>query len=89
MIARIQVKDREEARLLETGLQRPDVRAFVKIVGALIPLPSDRARARVLRYALDRVEEEQIEQAAATFGAGAPPLRRAGIDIPAAEKEEE
>lgn len=49
---------REEKRLIKLALERPEVRAFVIIVGALMELPSDRARERVLRFVADKLDED-------------------------------
>lgn len=57
MKAYIEVEDREEAELLKRGLEESDVRTFVKIVGILEPL-SERARARILRFVADVVDDE-------------------------------
>lgn len=57
MNAGIQVKDRKEAALIRRGLESPEARAFVKIIGALEPL-SDRGRARVLHFVSDKLDEE-------------------------------
>ena len=53
----IDVKDRKEAAAIRLALTRPDVRAFVVIVGTLEALPSDRSRARVLNHVVDKLEE--------------------------------
>ena len=53
----IEVKDRAEAEHIRRALERPDVRAFVVVVGALLPL-TPRARTRVLTYIADRVDED-------------------------------
>ena len=53
----IDVKDRNEAARLKAALADPEVRAFALIVGALLGLPSDRARRRVLRFVTDEVDE--------------------------------
>lgn len=55
----IEVADRKEAEQIQRGLNAPDVRAFVKMIGALSDLPSDRARARVLRYVKDRIDDDE------------------------------
>lgn len=53
----VEVENRKEANLIKRGLGDPEVRAFVKVMGALLPL-SERARARVLRFVADQVDEE-------------------------------
>lgn len=58
MKATVEVKDRNEADAIRTGLEDPAVRAFVVIMGALRPLTS-RAQARVMRYVTDKLEDDQ------------------------------
>ena len=53
----IEVTSREEADQIRAGLDMPDVRVFVRVMGVLAGLPSDRARRRVLSYVADRVDE--------------------------------
>lgn len=60
MNAKIAVKDRKEAQQIRRGLDDKAVRAFVKIVGALDMLSSDRARLRVLRFVQDAQEEQRV-----------------------------
>lgn len=57
MKATIEVKDRKEADLIKAALDDPKTRAFVQIVGALLPL-SQRARTRVLAFVSDQLDEE-------------------------------
>jgi hypothetical protein len=59
MTARIDVTNRKEAENIRRGLARPDVRAFVITMGILEALPSDRARERVLRFVVDKFDEER------------------------------
>jgi hypothetical protein len=54
---KIEVQDAREAEQLKAGLESPEVRAFVRLVGILAPL-SDRARRRVLAFTQDRIAEE-------------------------------
>lgn len=54
---RIQVKDKSEAESIERALSDPATRAFVTIVGALLPL-GDRARTRVLNFVNDKLDED-------------------------------
>lgn len=61
MTARIDVTNRKEAENIRRGLARPDVRAFVITMGILEALPSDRARERVLRFVVDKFDEEQAD----------------------------
>lgn len=55
----IDVANKKEAALIRRGLAQPDVRALVCVMGALAVLPSDRARARALRYVSDMLDEER------------------------------
>lgn len=57
MKANIEVSDRKEADAIRTGLDDPAVRAFVVVMGILLPL-SERARRRVLTYVTDRLDEQ-------------------------------
>lgn len=61
MKATIEVKDRKEADLIKAALDDPKARAFVLIVGALLPL-SQRARARILNFVTDQLAEEEEEK---------------------------
>ena len=63
MKASIEVTDRREAEAIRTGLEDPTVRAFVIIMGLLLPLPQ-RSRKRVLEYVTDRLDEEDETQQA-------------------------
>ena len=54
----IEVECASEADLIRIGLSDPMTRAFVEIVGALLPLESERARRRVLQHVADKVAEE-------------------------------
>jgi hypothetical protein len=51
----IEVEDYEEAQLIREGLRDGQVRALVKVMGTLRPLPSDRRR-RVLQYVVDKLQ---------------------------------
>lgn len=53
----IEVKDKTEGENIERALTDPMTRAFVVIVGALLPL-GDRARTRVLSFINDKTDEE-------------------------------
>lgn len=55
----IEVKDRREGDALRRALDDPKTRALVLVLGALMELPSDRARRRVLQYVTDRLDEEE------------------------------
>lgn len=64
MNAKIEVENHEEARQIRAGLEIPEVRAFVRVSGTLAQLPSDRSRARVLRYVADQLAEERNQAGA-------------------------
>ena len=53
----VEVLNRREAASLQRAMADPTVRAFVLIMGALLELPSDRARRRVLEFAIDKSSE--------------------------------
>jgi hypothetical protein len=72
MKANIEVKDRKEAEHVRAGLADPAVRAFVVIMGALSILPSKRARARVMHFVEDALDERD---AAEDTGKSPPPPR--------------
>jgi len=55
MLAKIEVANKKEAALIRRGLQDPQVRALVKITGALKPL-DERAKIRVLNYVSDKLD---------------------------------
>ncbi len=62
MKAKIEVADRKEAQQIRRGLADPEVRALVKIMGVMLPLP-DGAKRRSLRWARDWVNEQvQLEK---------------------------
>ena len=73
----IEVKDRKEAKQLKLGLEDPAVRAFVRVMGVLSTLPTDRTRARVLHY----VEDHFNEQAENRHRAGDGEATRARTDV--------
>jgi hypothetical protein len=58
MKAAIEVESKKEAELIRQGLADKDVRALVLVTGALLALPDDRARRRVLHYAADLLKIE-------------------------------
>lgn len=58
MKTRVEVEDREEAVQIQTALEDAEVRAFVRVVGILLGLPSERAQKRVLSYVADSLAEE-------------------------------
>ena len=55
----IPVRTRNEGKDIRRALEDPEVRAFVLVMGALLPLPSDRARRRCLTFVLDQLEEQK------------------------------
>ena len=54
----IAVENRKEGDLLRAGLEHKETRVLVKVIGALFRLPSDHARARALRWMIDKLDEE-------------------------------
>lgn len=58
MKATITVKDRKEADAIRAALAEEETRAQVVVLGMLLSLPSDRARARVLAFVRDHLDEE-------------------------------
>jgi hypothetical protein len=58
MRAWIDVVNRTEADQIRRALADPQVRAFVKVMGTLLALPSDRSRERVLRFVDDKFAED-------------------------------
>ena len=54
---RIEVKDKSEGESIQRALEDPATRAFVAIVGTLLPL-GDRARRRVLTFVNDKLNED-------------------------------
>jgi len=57
----ITVSNRREGEQIRAGLEDPNVRAFVKVMGILRGLPSDRARQRVLSFVTDAFAEQTAE----------------------------
>lgn len=57
----IDVASRQEGEQIRRGLTDPQVRAFVKVMGTLMALPSDRARERVLRFVDDKLDEDNAQ----------------------------
>lgn len=51
------VVDQDEADQIRAGLADPEVRAFVRLVGILNALPSNRSRRRVLSFVADGIDE--------------------------------
>ena len=64
MKAKIDVRDRNEARAIRRGLADPETRALVVVMGVLTALPSDRARRRALWCAKDFLDEQRQEKKA-------------------------
>ncbi len=52
------VTNRAERDQIRRALEEPQVRAFVRIMGTLLALPSDRARERVVRFIDDKLDED-------------------------------
>jgi hypothetical protein len=52
----IDVTDEREATAIQRAMADPETRAFVVIVGTLLPF-SDRARARILTFVADSVRD--------------------------------
>jgi hypothetical protein len=61
MKATIEVESREEAAQIRAALEDPTVRAFVRVMGTLQALPSDRSRRRVMQYVGDLFDEKSTE----------------------------
>jgi len=57
MKIKIDVKDDREAQAIRAALNDKTTRAFVVVVGNLLSLSSDRARARVLNFVADELDE--------------------------------
>jgi hypothetical protein len=51
-------RKRNEARAIRRALEEPDLRAFMVTMGALLVLPSDTARRRVLSFVADLLQEK-------------------------------
>jgi len=54
----LHVKDKGEAAALRAAWDDPATHALTVVLGVLQTLPTDRARRRVLTWAVDRVEED-------------------------------
>jgi len=57
----IDVSDRKEGELIREGLNDPEIRALVKIVGAMAGL-SKRQKARALAYVKDHFDEMEADR---------------------------
>lgn len=64
---RIEVKDKGEADAITTALNDPATRAFVVIVGSLLPF-GDRARTRILNFVNDTLDEDAGKLTVTTTG---------------------
>ena len=53
----IEVADREEAKQIKVGLSDPAIRAFVRVMGTISTLKSQRTKERVLTFVKDHLEE--------------------------------
>lgn len=53
----IEVKNRREAESVRRAMARPDVRAFVLVIGELEALPTERAKERVMNFVTDYFDE--------------------------------
>ena len=56
-VIRVEVENRKQARDIDAGLRRPDVRTFALVMGVLDQLPSQRAQARVLQFVVDHFSD--------------------------------
>lgn len=55
--AKIEVKNASDRRAVELAMSDPVTRASVLVVGHLLTLPTDRARARAIQYVTDELAE--------------------------------
>lgn len=62
MKATIEVTSRQEADLIKTALDDPMTRAFVQVVGAILPL-SPPVRKRVMTFVEDKLAEDAEKEA--------------------------
>jgi hypothetical protein len=53
----IEVASKREGEIIDAALNDPTTRAFVQVVGALLPF-TPRQRARILNYVKDKLDEE-------------------------------
>lgn len=53
----IEVKDKGEAAAVKAAMADPTTRAFVLVMGALVQLPSDKSRKRVLEFVSSSLAE--------------------------------
>ena len=54
----IEVKDRKEARAIRLAVEDPEIKAFLIVSGILKQLSTDGARARVLAFVRDFLDEQ-------------------------------
>lgn len=64
---KIQVKDQSEADAIANALNDPGTRAFVVIVGTLLPF-GDRARTRILNFVNDKLNDDKGRVTVETTG---------------------
>jgi hypothetical protein len=57
----IPVKDRAEAQAIRTAMQDPSTRAFVTIVGMLLPR-TIRSQRRILEFVEDKLDDERTRR---------------------------
>jgi len=62
MKTKIEVENRKEADQIRLGLSDPAVRAFVRVMGTLSTLKSQRAKERVLTFVKDHFDEMDAPQ---------------------------
>ena len=55
---KVELENRKDVKFVERALQDKAIKALVLASGALLGLPTDRSRQRVLKYVVDRVDEE-------------------------------
>ena len=53
------VKDRAERQAIARAFAEPELRAFMVSMGILLELPTDRSRERVLRWVVDKFDEDR------------------------------
>lgn len=62
MIAEIEVETADEGEQIKLGLSDPAIKAFVRVMGTLSTLKSQRAKERVLTYVKDHFDEMDAAQ---------------------------
>jgi general stress protein 26 len=62
MKTKIDVESVEEGRQLRIGLSDPSIRAFVRVMGTLGTLKSQRAKERVMTFVKDHFDEMEANQ---------------------------